>query len=76
MGGNIDENRNRNYRSLDHGRRAAIIVAILGLIGNRKKSAGERESSRDIKIKQKATGNINTQIGIQITKKEGDTDDA
>lgn len=55
---------------------AAIIVAILGLIGNRKKSAGERESSRDIKIKQKATGNINTQIGIQITKKEGDTDDA
>ena len=52
---------------------ATIICAIINLIGNRKKSAGKSE--RDIKIKQKATGNINTQIGIQITKKESDTDD-
>lgn len=53
---------------------ATIICATINLIGNKKKSAGKSE--RDIKIKQKATGNINTQIGIQVTKDKGEDDNA
>lgn len=53
---------------------AAIIVAIIGQIGNKKKSAGKTDPA--IKIDQKATGRINTQIGIQVTKDGGEDDNA
>lgn len=50
-----------------------IIVAIIGYVGNRKKSAGVApKSERDIRIDQKATGNFNTQIGIQVHHEKKD----
>lgn len=52
----------------------AIIVALIGLIGHRKKSSSKPEEKTQ--INQNATGNINTQIGIQINKEKGDRNDA
>lgn len=47
------------------GAAAAIIAAIIGVWGKKEKITN---------IKQKASGKNNTQIGIQINKKESDTD--
>lgn len=46
------------------GAAAAIIAAIIGVWGKKEKTTN---------IKQKASGKNNTQIGIQINKKESDT---
>ena len=48
------------------GAAAAIIAAIIGVWGKKEKSTN---------IKQKASGKNNMQIGIQINKKESDTDE-
>ena len=47
------------------GAAAVIIAAIIGIWGKKEKTTN---------IKQKASGKSNTQIGIQINKKESDTD--
>lgn len=47
------------------GAAAVIIAAIIGVWGKKEKTTN---------IKQKASGKNNTQIGIQINKKESDTD--
>lgn len=47
------------------GAAAIIIAAIIGVWGKKEKTTN---------IKQKASGKNNTQIGIQINKKESDTD--
>lgn len=46
------------------GAAAVIIAAIIGVWGKKEKTTN---------IKQKASGKNNTQIGIQINKKESDT---
>ena len=46
------------------GAAAVIIAAIIGIWGKKEKSTN---------IKQKSSGKNNTQIGIQINKKESDT---
>ena len=48
------------------GAAAVIIAAIIGVWGKKEKTTN---------IKQKASGKNNTQIGIQINKKESDTND-
>lgn len=48
------------------GAAAVVIAAIIGVWGKKEKTTN---------IKQKAFGKNNTQIGIQINKKESDTDD-
>ena len=48
------------------GAAAVIIAAIIGVWGKKEKMTN---------IKQKASGKNNTQIGIQINKKESDTND-
>lgn len=48
------------------GAAAVIIAAVIGVFGKKEKT---------INIKQKASGKNNTQIGIQITKKESDTNE-
>ena len=53
---------------------AVIVAAIIGVWGNRKKSSDK--SGKKIKVNQKATGNINTQVGIQINKGKKDDEDA
>lgn len=45
---------------------AVVIAAIIGIWGKKEKST---------QIRQKAFGKNNSQIGIQINKKERDTDD-
>lgn len=45
---------------------AVVIAAIIGVWGKKEKTTN---------IKQKAFGKNNTQIGIQVNKKESDTDD-
>lgn len=44
---------------------AVVIAALIGVWGKKEKTTN---------IKQKASGKNNTQIGIQINKKESDTD--
>lgn len=51
------------------GAAAVIVAAIIG-IWNKK----EKTSNKNIHIKQKTSGKNNTQIGIQINKKESDSD--
>ena len=46
------------------GAAAIIIAAIIGVWGKKEKTTN---------IKQKASGKNNTQLGIQINKKESDT---
>ena len=46
------------------GAAAVIIAAIIGVWGKKEKTTN---------IKQKSSGKNNTQIGIQINKKESDT---
>ena len=46
------------------GAAAVIIAAIIGVWGKKEKTTN---------IKQKASGKNNTQIGIEINKKESDT---
>ena len=46
------------------GAAAVIIASIIGVWGKKEKTTN---------IKQKASGKNNTQIGIQINKKESDT---
>ena len=48
------------------GASAVVIAAIIGVWGKKEKTTN---------IKQKAFGKNNTQIGIQVNKKESDTDD-
>lgn len=48
------------------GAAAVIIAAIIGVWGKKEKMTN---------IKQKASGKNNTQIGIQINKKESETND-
>lgn len=48
------------------GAAAVVIAAIIGVWGKKEKTTN---------IKQKTFGNNNTQIGIQVNKKESDTDD-
>ena len=48
------------------GAAAVIIAAIIGVWGKKEKTTN---------IKQKASGKNNTQIGVQINKKESDTND-
>ena len=45
---------------------AVVIAAVIGVWGKKEKTTN---------IKQKAFGKNNTQIGIQVNKKESDTDD-
>lgn len=45
---------------------AVVIAAIIGVWGKKEMTTN---------IKQKAFGKNNTQIGIQVNKKESDTDD-
>ena len=45
---------------------AVVIAAIIGVWGKKEKTTN---------IKQKAFGKNNTQIGIQVNKKESNTDD-
>ena len=45
---------------------AVVIAAIIGVWAKKEKTTN---------IKQKAFGKNNTQIGVQINKKESDTDD-
>ena len=48
------------------GAAAVVIAAIIGVWGKKEKTTN---------IKQKTFGKNNTQIGIQVYKKESDTDD-
>ena len=47
------------------GAAAVVIAAIIGVWGKKEKNTN---------IKQRASGKNNTQIGIQINKKESDSD--
>lgn len=51
---------------------ATVLVALIGLVGKRKKSSGESDDGKKITIKQKAEGANSTQIGIQINNEKSD----
>ncbi len=49
-----------------------IIVAIISRIGTKEKSAAKSKNTKDknVEINQQSTGNGNTIIGLQITRKD------
>ena len=54
---------------------AAVVVAIINKIGDKKKTTGTKSDGRKTVINQNANGDNATQIGIQINKGVGDNDD-